>query len=181
MKRRGTIAGLLLAALALLLGGCGVSESSGTDTAVAEVSPAGLDFNEPSPGTSSSFDDVGAELLKMPLGSNTKSGEAKTWKSEQFTTHGGPLMVEFEVTEYGDYDYTGDSGWSGYCKLTLMEPGGFYDEDTAPSWTPDWMDGIDRYRGQVLDPDGMLVSAGTYIALVEVQNLYGRIRLVEIP
>lgn len=162
---RKSLATLMLLALGAILIGCGGSNSTTVE-----------------PAKSSSMDDVGSELVNMPL-TTGNDGEAATWKSEPFTTKGGPLMVEFEITEHGTYVYGGleNEGWVGNCRVRLMEVDGYYNEDTAPLWSPDWIDGVDKYRGQILTPDGTLPPAGGYQMIVIVQNLMGSIRLVELP
>ena len=159
--RRGP-ATVLLIVLGLLLLGCGGASRS---------NPSSRPSASPS------------ELLNMSFAAPV-DGNMGQFKSEPFTTHGGPLMVYLDVTKWGTVVYPGleDQGWTGMINCFLQVPGSYWNPDTAPlaSFNPDPLTD-NKYVTQFGAYQDSLPAAGTYILRVEAQNFDGTITLLELP
>ena len=115
-------------------------------------------------------------------------GGMGTFKSEPFTTHGGPLTAYLDVTKWGTFVCAGleDQGWTGTINCYLQVQGSYWDQAAAPLavFFPDpSIDNkyVDQFAARTGADTGSFSEAGTYILLVEVQNLDGTVTLKGLP
>lgn len=157
---------ILLIVLGLLLLGCGSAPQS-----------------NPSPKPSASP----TELVKVTLAAPADGSEL-LYKSDPFTTHGGPLIVHLEIVKRGTAKIYGDlssNEWEGTFIAFLEAPGGYWDRAVAPHAAfgdvAALEQGTNKFATQFGAYDDSLPAAGTYILRIEAQNFDGIITLLELP
>ena len=163
--RRG-LTTILLIMLGLLLWGCG-SASQSNPSAEPSASPT--------------------ELVKVTLAAPADGSEL-LYKSDPFTTHGGPLMVHLEIVKRGTAKIYGDlssNEWEGTFMAFLEAPGGYWDRAAAPHAAfgdvAALEQGTDKLATQFGAYDDSLPGAGIYILRVEMQNFDGIVTVLELP
>jgi hypothetical protein len=150
----------------------------------------GSSSNDPVATAAAQDEDMTAEptkILELSATAADAEGEVVTYKSEPFTSNGGALMVYLDVTRWGTYVFGGleDDYWNGGVTCYLQVPGGYWDQETAPTALFEELERVDQQTGDKfvdqLGSSGAMPEAGTYVLIVEAQNLDGTVTLKELP
>lgn len=150
---------LVVLVLALLLSACGGSSGS------SAAEPAGV------AGTVNACF-TGNELVVMDV---TGEGSVDQYiKSEPFTTD-GTVTCQFDVSQ--QYETGADA--LGFCSVQLVKVGESFNDDTAPLWMAELVDGQTSYSGPIVVPGGSPLSGATYQALVMCAGMDGTLTLTQ--